>query len=177
MKQHKSKNIRVLAIAPSRRGFAFAVMEGQDRLVDWAVKSIKKDKNSEGLSKIKKLLSHYSPSVVVLEDCKAHGSRRAPRSQKLNEAILTLSSDRNIRTVLFSRKEILQIFFGDERGTKHAIAKAISVRFPEELGRLMPGKRRAWMSENYRMGIFDAVALALTLYIQNHSHRPNSGIE
>jgi hypothetical protein len=50
---------------------------------------------------------------------------------------------------------------GDDPGTKHTLAKSIAERFPEELGFLLPPKRRDWMSEDSRMGIFDAVALAM----------------
>jgi hypothetical protein len=50
---------------------------------------------------------------------------------------------------------------GDDPGTKHALAEIIAERFPEELGFLLPPKRRDWMSQDSRMDIFDAVALAL----------------
>ena len=46
MKNIRSKHFRILAIAPSSRGFGFAVLEGQEKLVDWGVKSIKGDKNT-----------------------------------------------------------------------------------------------------------------------------------
>ena len=39
---------RLLAVALSTRGFGFAVLEG-DKLVDWGVKSISKNKNSRTL--------------------------------------------------------------------------------------------------------------------------------
>jgi hypothetical protein len=52
-------------------------------------------------------------------------------------------------------------FFADGCGTKHALAEIIAERFPKELGFRLPPKRRAWMSEDSRMDIFDAVALAL----------------
>jgi hypothetical protein len=40
---------------------------------------------------------------------------------------------------------------------------AIAKRFPELAPRL-PRFRKPWMSEDYRMSIFDAVAMALTLF-------------
>ncbi|MCX6925726.1 MAG: hypothetical protein NT154_21315, partial [Verrucomicrobia bacterium] len=54
-----------------------------------------------------------------------------------------------------------RVFCGARRGTKHALAEIIAQRFPEELGFRVPPKRRPWMSEDFRMDIFDAVALAL----------------
>ena len=167
MKQHKLKNIRVLAIALSNRGFGFAVMEGKERLVDWGIKAVKRDKNAQCAAKIAELIAHYAPNVTVLENCAAQGSRRSPRIRELNEVIVCLASEKKVKAEIFSRKEVLRCFFGDETGTKHAIAKAISVRFSDELGTRLPPKRCAWMSQDCRMGIFDAVALALTFYMQN----------
>jgi hypothetical protein len=62
---------------------------------------------------------------------------------------------------LFSQKQVRRVFLGDAGGTKHALAEVIAERFPEELGLHLPPKRRPWMNEDSRMGIFDAVALAL----------------
>ena len=55
---------------------------------------------------------------------------------------------------------MMKAFFADGKGTKHTLAQIIARRFPEELGHRLPPKRRPWESEDYRMGIFDAVALA-----------------
>ena len=65
---------------------------------------------------------------------------------------------------LFSQKQIRRVFFGDTGGTKYALAEIIVERFPEELGFRLPPKRRPWMSEDSRMDIFNAVALALMIH-------------
>ena len=44
MSRAYTKDIRVLAIDPSTRGFGYAVLEGPNRLIDWAVKETKVDK-------------------------------------------------------------------------------------------------------------------------------------
>ena len=49
------------------------------------------------------------------------------------------------------------------------MAEILAKRLPEELGFRLPPKRRAWMSEDYRMDIFDAVALALMFSIGRES--------
>jgi hypothetical protein len=64
---------------------------------------------------------------------------------------------------LFSQEEVRKAIFADGCGTKHALAEIFAKRFPEELASRLPPKRRLWMSEDYRMHIFDAVALALVL--------------
>jgi hypothetical protein len=43
------------------------------------------------------------------------------------------------------------------------LAEILATRFPEELAPRLPPKRKPWISEDYRMDIFDAVALAIVL--------------
>ena len=57
------------------------------------------------------------------------------------------------------------------RETKHALAVLLAARFPKELQTRLPPKRRPWMSEDYRMGIFDAVALAVAFQSTRKSRR------
>jgi len=166
MNRYNQKNLRIFAIAPSTRGFGFAMLEGE-RLVDWGVKSVKGDKNKQCLLKIKEMISHYHPGVLIVEDHSAKGSRRSPRIRALGHQITALAKGCKIGVKLFSRQQVRKAFFADGQGTKDALAEILSKRFPEELGFRLPPKRRPWMSEAYQMGIFDAVALALILPQRN----------
>jgi|ERR1017187_203160 Holliday junction resolvasome RuvABC endonuclease subunit len=170
MKKIQPKHFRILAIAPSIRGFGFAVLEEQETLVDWGVKTVKKgDKNKQSLAKVKKLIADYQPGVLVLEDTSAKGSRRAPRIRKLCQQIIKMTANRKVSVKLFSRDQMMKTFIADGRGTKHALAEMIADRFPEELGSHLPPKRKPWMSEDSRMTIFDAVALALLPHLCRRS--------
>jgi hypothetical protein len=60
-----------------------------------------------------------------------------------------------------SRAWIKRAFAKSGASTKQQIAVAIANRFPELAPRL-PRFKKAWMSEDYRISIFDAVGLALT---------------
>ena len=72
----RNKQPRILSIAPTTRGFGFAVLE-EDKLVDWGVKVVKGNKNTMSLVRIEELIDHYHPEIMVLEDhTKSH---RAPR--------------------------------------------------------------------------------------------------
>jgi Holliday junction resolvasome RuvABC endonuclease subunit len=155
------KNERILAIAPSSRGFGFAVMEGGDTLVDWGVRSVTGDKNIDALKKAEAMIALYKPGVLVLEDASAKRSRRSRRIRDLTKQIIATTARRRINVALLSREQVMQTFFEDGRGTKHSIARILAMRFREELGHRLPPKRKPWNSEDYRMGIFDAVALAL----------------
>ena len=165
MNKIQPKHFRILAIAPSTRGFGFAILEGQDTLVDWGVKTVKGDKNVQSLAKVKKLIAHYQPGVLVLEDASAKNSRRSPRIRKLSQQIIKLAEARKMIVKLFSRDQVMKTFIADGQGTKHVLAEIIAKRFPEELGSRLPPKRKPWMSEDSRMNIFDAVALALLPYL------------
>jgi Holliday junction resolvasome RuvABC endonuclease subunit len=137
------------------------VLEGHKLLVDWGVKSIEGDKNSGSIEKVEEMIAHYNPQVMALEDTAIKGSRRSRRIQALTQRLVAVAEGRTIKVMLFSQKHIRRVFFGDWGGTKHALAEIIAERFPEELGFRLPRKRRPWMSEDSRMDIFDAVALAL----------------
>jgi hypothetical protein len=78
---------------------------------------------------------------------------------------LTRPQAENVTVKLFSREQVRRVFFANGQGTKQAPAEILAKRFPEELGSRLPPKRRPWMSEDYRMDIFDAVSLALTFFI------------
>lgn len=157
---------RILAIAPSTRGFGFALLEGLDTLVDWGVKSVKGDKNARSLAKVDELIAHYQPDVMVLQGTSTKDSRRSPRIRTLSKQIISLAASHKVRVSLFSREQVRQTFFAEDQGTKYALATILADKFPDELGFRLPPKRRPWMSEDSRMGIFDAVALVMVLRVK-----------
>jgi hypothetical protein len=161
MKKLKTEEIRVLGLAPSSYGCGFAVMEGKNVLVAWGVKTLKGgDKNARSLSNVANLIAQYEPNVIALENTKSPASRRSPRIQALIGEIAALAKEGGVIVKQFSRKQLSIAFLSDERGTKHALAAFLANRFPEELGPSLPAKRRLWESDDCRMDIFDAVALA-----------------
>lgn len=161
MSHNITKEIRVLAIAPSTRGFGFAVLEGAGRLIDWGTKSARRDKNRECLRKVGELIDCYQPAALVVEDCAAQDSRRCDRVRRLIDAILNLAVERKIRTRRFSRRQVQRTFSKNRAASKHEIATVIAGRFPE-LAPHVPRYRKAWMSEDERQNVFDAVGLVIT---------------
>ena len=163
MKKAVPKYPRILGIAPSTRGFGFALLEGLNTLVDWGVKSIEGDKNTGSVARVKAMIAHYEPDVLVLENTLVRPFHRAERIRRLTRRIVSVSKSQNVSVILFTREQVRRVFFGDDHGTKYALAEILSKRFPDELGFRLPPKRRPWMSEDSRMDIFDAVALALAV--------------
>jgi Holliday junction resolvasome RuvABC endonuclease subunit len=164
---------RILAIDPTSQGFGFAVIEEPEQLIDWGNKMVntaKGDKNTQCLKRIIKLIEYYHPNVIVVENATGKGSRRCRRVQKLIQEIVVLASAGRIRTKAFSRSQIRKAFSQYQASTKHQIATAIAGLFPE-LAPHLPRFRKPWMSEDNRMSIFDAAALALTFLLFEHSSR------
>jgi Holliday junction resolvasome RuvABC endonuclease subunit len=160
MSRAYTKGICVLAIDPFTRGFGFAVLEGPNRLIDWGVKETKKDKSARTLKLIDDLIDVYLPSVIVVEDYAGKGSRRCQRIESLINDISKLASKRQIKVRSFFRARVKQTFSECGASNKQEIAIAIANRFPELAPRL-PRFRKPWMSEDYRMSIFDSVAFAI----------------
>ena len=160
MRHNFTKDIRVLAVDPSVRGFGFAVLEGEDRLVDWGTRSARENKRRECLRKVGELIDYYQPDVVVVENCAAKDSRRCLRVRRLIDAIVKLAAERKIRTRRFSRRQVQKAFSEFGAVTKHEIATVIAKQFPE-LAPHVPRYRKAWMSEDHAQAVFDAVALAV----------------
>ena len=151
----------VLAVFPSTQGFGFVVFEGSRALVEWGVRHVKgKNKNVVAAAEVSALISEFKPDIFVTEDYAGDESHRRPRIRSLIRMMCRRAKARPIEVRQFSRGEIRVCFAPFGARTKHEIGQRIVVWFPE-LKPLLPKKRRAWMSENPRMAIYDAIALAM----------------
>jgi hypothetical protein len=162
MKPHPGQLSRILAISPSSRGFGYAVLEGDQFLVDWGVRNVGSEKNNQTLLKTDELISKYDPHVLALQDHSAPDSKRRRRIRDLGASLETLARNRDVRVDRCSIARINQSLGNGGRGTKQHRAEIIATLFPDELGTRLPPKRRPWMTEHYRMDIFDAIGLAIT---------------
>ena len=166
MNQTASKHFRILAIAPSTRGFGFVVMEGEKTIIECGGRVADGDKNAQSIAKLEKLLNFYRPDVLVLQDVEAKGLRRVPRIKTLNRQIKAAAQNHKIRVNLFSRQQTRNLLLGNPKGTKHEMAEMLAMQFPDELASRLPPKRKLWKSEDGRMDMFDAVALAVVFWMR-----------
>jgi len=160
----KNKTVRILAIAPLSRGLGYAVMEGPDKLLAAGNKAILRHKNAGALAWVEKFIRFYQPGVLVLPDVNAADTHRAQRIKTLHRQLLGWAKQRQLKVKLISATQQRERLLGNPKGTKHAMAKSLAEKFPVELGKRLPPKRRPWMSEDPRMDIFDAVGLAMTFW-------------
>ena len=91
--------------------------------------------------------------------------RRSPRIERLTRAIEILAQDQVIDVRRYSRLVVQDCFTQFGARTRYETAVAIATRIPA-FERFLPPRRKLWMSEDVRMGIFGAAALALTYYHQ-----------
>jgi len=170
----QKRNVRILALAPSSRGFGFAVLE-ENALIDWGTRSVgTDDKNAESLKKIGPLRETYKPNQLVLFDTNAPGARRAQRIRLLTQEIVDLARRQRIPTRLYARDQVAKAIAGRASSKKYEIAQMLADIFPEGLKHRLPKKRRPWQSEDPRMDIFDAVALALAFQIRRRLAKSRS---
>lgn len=148
----------VIAIDPTTRGFAYAVLTDSEDLVDWGLVHVLVRTDANVLSRAERIFDLFPPDVLVLED--GRGTRRRERARRLIAGIEALAEERNLRVVRISRSRVKGAFAPAR--TKQEIAEAIARRFPELAYRL-PRPRKPWMSEDERMSIFDALSLALAV--------------
>jgi hypothetical protein len=59
------------------------------------------------------------------------------------------------------------LLLGNPKGTKQEMAEKLAKDFPDELASRLPPKRKLWKSEDSRMDIFDAIALAVVFRFKN----------
>jgi Holliday junction resolvasome RuvABC endonuclease subunit len=127
------------------------------------VKGVERRRNRHAETLLVELLNRYEPGALVVDDANGERSRRSLRARRLVELAARLAADRRIPRRRFSRSRVRAAFLQTGAFTKHQIAATIAERL-SVLQLFMPPVRKPWMSEDYRMPIFDAVALAFTYF-------------
>lgn len=147
---------RVLAVDPSTRGFGFAVLEANGRLIEWGAAVLRTKNDSEFLVRVDEFIRRYEPACIAVEDNPKRGERALRRIERL----VGYAHLKEIDRCLITRGDV-ERRLGTAPNSKYGIALELCRRYPE-LTRLLPPKRRPWMSEDERMNVFDAVGLGIT---------------
>ncbi len=148
-----------LAIDPTSRGFAFAVLEAPAFLVDWGERIIPA-KTGDLLRKVDELLSRYEPTLLVIEDLAVPGARRLKRASKEIKSIELLALKRGLAAERISRIGVIDTFAPGK--SKFEVTLRLAETFPA-LAERLPRRRKSWTTEDARMNIFDALGFAATL--------------
>jgi len=163
MKPPVFKRDIVLAVHPSATGMGWTAFEGPLSVYDWGVFTAKIDKNAKCLAKLDKLLRRFEPQALILEVFDTRSLKRACRVRRLCREMIELAALRGAHVELYGRDEIAAGFSHVGAATRRDIAAAVT-SVVEGFEHRLPPPRRAWMSEDPRMALFNAAALALTHY-------------
>ena len=154
----------ITAIYLNSRGFGFALFEGPIAPLDWGTVEIRgKEKREKLLARVDAVFARHRPDVVVLQDTSERGTHRPHRIRRLNETIAVRAEGHGFPVRFFSRNDVRRCFAYLQTVSKDTIAAAIAKHIPA-LERFLPPPRKLWKSEDARMGIFDAAALATTFF-------------
>jgi len=159
-----SRHGLTLSIYLNTRGFAFVVFEGHLSPFDWGIREIRGPRKcSRCLPRITQIVDRYVPDVIVVQDTSEHGTQRARWITALNVSINVLAKDRAIPAFAYSRDQVRAAFERHGCSNKHRLAELIAKHIPA-FERYVPPPRKPWMSEDRRMGLFDAAALGLVFF-------------
>lgn len=151
---------RILALDLHPQRFGYAVLETPADLLDWGIRRhYRKHGRFSDLSmcvRLRSLLQIWRPSLAVVKELSGY---RAART-KMRQAGLFREIRRCRIPIWRVTERDVQSVLDSSTLTKYATACILVQQFPF-LASTLPPQRKIWASEDYRMGIFAAVRLAL----------------
>ena len=161
---HPRKYALTMSLYTNSRGFAFVIFEGTLSPYDWRVLEVRGPKrDKQCLEKITAILDRAEPDVLILQDMGPGGTLRASRLVALNNAVEAAAHQKSIPVFKYSRAEVYSCFASAGFVNKQTLAELIAKHIPA-FEQYVPPPRKPWKSEDARMGIFDAAALALAFF-------------
>ena len=155
----------VLALYPNSRGFGYACIElsakrNDQKILESGIMNVRPVGNERTLKHVRKFAEYFKPTLVILRDYHKP-TNRSKRIRELIESIVAIAKEYNLPVYRYTREQIRHSFEQYGAKTKYEIAQKILEGFPELASRA-PRIRKAWEEEDYRMGVFDALALVAT---------------
>jgi hypothetical protein len=155
----KNKAHLILAIHPTYRGFGWVLFESTLVPYDWGIASAKANRNARLIARFERLLNRYQPTAVVLEQFE-HGER-IDRVRRLCRRMVHLAACRGIDAPTYSMAAIRTCFSSVGATTRFEIAQTVGLHI-EALRHRLPPQRKRWRSDDVRMSLFNAAAVAIT---------------
>jgi hypothetical protein len=158
------RHLITLAIYFSTRGSSFVLFEGTLSPYDWGIFEVRGPrKEAKCRRKIMELFDRYKVDVLVLQNTGPQGTRRASRLMTLNAAVEAAARQHAIPVSKYSRADVYSTFAPAGFSNKQALAELIAKHIPA-FERHVPPPRKPWKSEDAKMALFDAAALALVFF-------------
>jgi len=151
----------VLALYPNSIGFGYAIVKSPRDPLECGVVKISPISNRKSMERIKKFIDYYEPMVIIVQDLNGKNSFKVKRVKSLIHSITRYATDHHLHVARYSREQIRFVFSEFNAKSKFAIARTIC-KWLSQFEYRMPRFRKPWMAEDYNMGMFDALSLALT---------------
>ncbi len=155
--------MRVIAFDLRYERLGYVVLDGTARLVDWDLTRFQS--GAGHVDRVRRLVSVFQPSVVVLRTIEKGSWRVRPGLRKIIRSIARRLHSAGVPTAHIRDAKVKSTFRQCAAVTKEEIARLIADCFPE-LAWQLPPRRRPWQSQNRRMSIFDAAALGLAYFVE-----------
>lgn len=149
----------ILGVSPFKKGFGFAVIEPRGLLVSWGVVRLYTKRDDEVLQRLQSLVDKHRSQVVCLEDLDEQ-PHRAGRARRTFDLMTAAARSWRISTSRISLRSLCEQSGTSQRSRKREIALRLVEAYPE-LGDSLPPPRRPWQSQDERMSLFVAGAVAV----------------
>ena len=158
------RHLITLAIYFSTRGSSFVLFEGTLSPYDWGIFEVRGPRRQAKCErKVMQLLDRFEVDVVVLQNIGSDGTRRVFRVMTLNAAVEAAARRHGVPVFKYSRADVYATFASAGFSNKQTLAEVIAKHVPA-FERHVPPPRKPWKSEDARMALFDAAALALVFF-------------
>jgi hypothetical protein len=166
-----NQDMVTLAVYLNSRGFSFVLFEGMLSPYDWGILELRGPRRDAScLRKMTELLDRYDVDALVIQDTGPDGTRRASRLLMLNTALEAAAGKNGVPVFKYSRAAVYMTFATTGFTNKQTLAELIAKHIPA-FERHVPPPRKQWISEDARMGLFDAPALALVFLSKGTAKR------
>lgn len=156
------ENPVVLSLFPNFRGFGYACIDmvGQS-IIDSGIVTARPMRNDRIIKRIKRFIAFHTPTIILLRNADKTNTAKSNRLIELHALIEVLAKENNVTVYAYTREQIKDVFEVFGARSKIDVSKQLITWF-KELEPIAPRIRKVWTDEDYHMGVFDAVALAIT---------------
>jgi len=155
-----------LAIYPNARGFGYALLNSPQDVIDVGIAYCSPVTNEACMKKVQGLVDDANPKLILLQSLTGKFAHKTSRVKTLIGCIEKFARAQRIGVKKYSRDDIRDVFVQFQGRTKYEIAQRI-VHYLKQYEHLLPKYRKPWMADDYRMGIFDALSLAITHFFRS----------
>lgn len=156
----KEKQETVLSIFPNRYGFAYAVFESPEKLLDCGTIYVQPATNRRVMQRVREYVDYYKPTLVICRNTNDQPKRNNKRISRLINLICQEATSQGLQIRSYTRSQIKEVFEQFGAKSKFEISRKIIEWFPQLKMYEYP-PRLEWQSEHPDAGVFDSISLAV----------------